>query len=363
MFGPETDRTLGIRNFMAYNISRAMGNYASRTRFVEVFLQDDCTSALSCRDYHGLYVLEEKIKRTKDRVEVCKHNATSDLTGGYIFKHDNDNIDQGDVVFPIKKRYSSSDPLAMVMVYPKGEKAELEREVSYLKDYLNAFELALSRESFADPEAGYAKYIDVDGFVDYFLGTEITKNPDAYRGSTYMHKDCGKPFTMGPMWDYNEAFGMCCGYPIEGYMNSGESDGISGGSAISPNGWRFNICEDRPSRCVRDPADGISHWYVRLWEDPAFRAKASKRWQELRKGALSEETIAATVDEVMALMRPAAVRNYQRWWDVIGSSSYDGPQDQWEHEATALKTWLTEHMAWMDEELAKHHMVTFGATP
>lgn len=20
---------------------------------------------------------------------------------------------------------------------------------------------------------------------------------------------------MGPMWDYNEAFGLCCGFPIE----------------------------------------------------------------------------------------------------------------------------------------------------
>jgi hypothetical protein len=39
---------------------------------------------------------------------------------------------------------------------------------------------------------------------------------------------------MGPMWDYNEAFGLCCGYPIEGYQRGGASNGLSGGSALSP---------------------------------------------------------------------------------------------------------------------------------
>ena len=93
-------------------------------------------------------------------------------------------------------------------------KEDLEREVTFLEEYLNGFEMVLKSDRFADPSTGYAKYIDVDSFIDYFLGTEITKNPDAYRGSTYMHKDCNGLVAMGPMWDYNEAFGMCCGYPI-----------------------------------------------------------------------------------------------------------------------------------------------------
>ena len=364
LYGPETDRSIGLRNFLAYNISRSMGNYASRTKFVEVFLQDECAlrrglvNDLTMSDYHGVYLLEEKIKRGNKRVDICKHNKTAeDITGGYIFKHDNDNIDKGDVVFPIKKRFNSKDKLPMVMIYPKGEKDDLEREVSFLEEYLNGFELALKNKNFADPNQGYAKYIDVDSFIDYFLGTEITKNPDAYRGSTYMHKDCNKLVAMGPMWDYNEAFGMCCGYPIEGYMNSGESNGISGGSAISTNGWRFNICEDY-GRCKRDPVDGISHWYVRMWEDPMFRKKAAERWQELRKGPLSNDQINANLDEAIKELRPAAIRNYNRWRDVIGSKSFKGVQAQWEHEVKQLRTWLIEHMEWMDSELSKYHIVT-----
>ena len=30
-----------------------------------------------------------------------------------------------------------------------------------------------------------------------------------------MHKGKGSCLVMGPAWDYNEAFGQCCGFPIE----------------------------------------------------------------------------------------------------------------------------------------------------
>ena len=77
----------------------------------------------------------------------------------YIFKHDNDNIDQGDIVFPIKKRFNSKEKLPMVMLYPKGEKEELGRQLEFLEDYLNGFEMALQKKTFADPAQGYAKYV------------------------------------------------------------------------------------------------------------------------------------------------------------------------------------------------------------
>ena len=50
--------------------------------------------------------------------------------------------------------------------------------------FLDAFEAAL----FTNGSQSYLDFIDVASFVDYFLVTEITKNPDGYRGSTFMHK-------------------------------------------------------------------------------------------------------------------------------------------------------------------------------
>lgn len=40
--------------------------------------------------------------------------------------------------------------------------------------------------------------------------------------------------------------------------------GQAGGSAISPEGWRFMICADQ-ERCKIDPTDGISRWYRWGW--------------------------------------------------------------------------------------------------
>jgi hypothetical protein len=38
LHGPENDRTLGMRNWLGYNMARWMGRYASRTQYFELFL-------------------------------------------------------------------------------------------------------------------------------------------------------------------------------------------------------------------------------------------------------------------------------------------------------------------------------------
>lgn len=88
----------------------------------------------------------------------------------------------------------------MIMVYPKKNAVKTE-EMQYLKRYhlcvstlffsysfsfLDAFEAALF--GFERGDRSYSDYIDMKSFVDYFLITEVTKNPDGYRGSTYLHK-------------------------------------------------------------------------------------------------------------------------------------------------------------------------------
>ena len=109
--------------------------------------------------------------------------------------------------------------------------------MAWLLRYVNSFQEALFAQDWLARSPSYTSLIDGPAFVDYMLLVELTKNPDGYRGSTYMHKDRGGPLAMGPAWDYNEAMGQCCGYPIEGWQNGGASGpGIAGGSAISPEG-------------------------------------------------------------------------------------------------------------------------------
>lgn len=90
LYGPYPDKSL-MRDVLAYELSNKLGHYASRTRFVEVFL-NETTNKLSSSNYVGLYVLEEKMKRGNDRIALQKlsadDNAEPNITGGYIFKKD-----------------------------------------------------------------------------------------------------------------------------------------------------------------------------------------------------------------------------------------------------------------------------------
>ncbi len=60
-----------------------MGHYAPRTVYCEVVVNGD---------YQGIYLLGEKIKQDKNRVDIAKlnpdENSGDDLTGGYVFVND-----------------------------------------------------------------------------------------------------------------------------------------------------------------------------------------------------------------------------------------------------------------------------------
>ncbi|MFN6086280.1 MAG: CotH kinase family protein, partial [Fluviicola sp.] len=67
------------RNVVPFHLFDSLGNYATRCRFVDVVLDGQ---------YQGIYLLCEKIKRDKNRVDVAKLDSIDvagvDVTGGYM---------------------------------------------------------------------------------------------------------------------------------------------------------------------------------------------------------------------------------------------------------------------------------------
>jgi hypothetical protein len=120
--------------------------------------------------------------------------------------------------------------------------------------------------------------------------------------------------------------------------------GVSGGSAISPEGWRFNICEDQ-ERCLQHPGDGTSRWYRKMWQDPRYREETAGRWQELRAGPWSDDTVLSLYNGAAERLEPAAERNTALWSEELQF----GP---WEVEIDNLRTWILERMQWMDQALS-----------
>ena len=82
-----------IRDYLCFNLSRQIGEYASRTAYCELIINGD---------YRGLYLLAEKIKADDNRVNITKIGVSDiylpELSGGYIIKADKTTPDDPDAM-------------------------------------------------------------------------------------------------------------------------------------------------------------------------------------------------------------------------------------------------------------------------
>ncbi len=318
LYAPWQDKTM-IRNVLTYQLSNEMGRYASRSRHVELYLNDE---------YRGIYVLMEKIKRDGNRVDISKLNSDEitgdDVTGGYILKFDwfytGDNIGGFESEF---------DNMIYNYHYPKPSDIVPEQE-AYIEEYINDFETIMMDNDYTNDSTGYPSMMNVESFVDFILLQELAKNVDAYRLSTYIYKDkesIDNRLTAGPVWDFNHGFGNC------DYGETWEVDN-----------W---LLEYNP-----EGGDQMAFWWELLWEDLAFQHKAAVRYTELRQTIFSEEHIYSIIDSIADYLGPAVDRNFARW-PLLGN--YIWPNyyvfDTYEEEIDYLKSWTTQRLAWMDSEV------------
>jgi len=326
LYGPFSDKSL-IRNVLIFQLSNAIGMYGSRTDFYEVTINDK---------FLGTYVLMEKIKRDKNRVNISK-NLDEDISGGYIIKIDKP-PDEGytsansfSSKFDTRGSYVGASDIKFLYTYPKSSEISNDQK-NYIKNYLNDFEEALLSSNFQDPELGYQKYIDIDSFVDFLILNEISKNIDAYRISTFMHKDKNQKLKMGPIWDFNLGFGN---------VNYCDAEITSGWS------YKFNdVCGGDNWK--------VPFWWNRLFEDPAFVSKLKNRWSDLRTNVLSDQNLQDRIDEITNFLieHNAPRRNFDKW-TIIGKyvwpNNYIG--NNYGEEISYLKNWLEKRVKWMDEEI------------
>jgi hypothetical protein len=373
LYGPFPDKTL-IRDVLAYELSNKLGRYASRTRFIEVFL-NPTTGRLSRSHYQGVYVLEEKIKRSSHRVDIEKldpqDNAEPAVTGGYIFKKDHlekvglaegeppprTHVERmgfpefGPGGFPgdpagFDRRNSppatqlvgqrpaagklvattngfvSVKGNAFFYVEPKPDEITAPQR-AWLNNYVNRFETALYGPDFRNPTNGYRAFIDVDSFIDHHLIVETTKNVDGFRFSTYFTKDRGGKLKLEPVWDWNLAFGNCRGK--EGYL---------------AQGWYWPQLDDFQYS-----------WFRRLFDDPDFAQRYVDRWGQLRTNTLASSQLLARVDQLAAQLAEPAGRNFARW-PILGETVVPNyfVGTSYVQEIAWMKNWIATRLAWIEKQ-------------
>ncbi|GIL21778.1 MAG: hypothetical protein BroJett042_02910 [Bacteroidota bacterium] len=329
LFAPYNDKSL-MRDVLAYKIGRDLGRYAPRTRYCELVLNGN---------YQGIYVLIEKIKRDKNRVDINKlnpdENSGNDLTGGYIIKIDKEtgSGNGGWTSNYAPPNRSGSQTIFYQYDYPKAADISTEQK-NYIKQYMIDFETTLIGSNYNDPVTGYSRYIDVDSFIDFFIVNEVSKNVDGYRLSTFLHKqrdsDGGK-LVMGPVWDFNLGFGNA------DYCTTGTPTGwVTGFNSLCPGDYWL-----------------IPFWWSKLNQDPNYRGKLGARWAELRAGKLQTTQLHSYIDSVYTVLSSeAALRNFTRW-PVLGQyvwpNYYVG--NSFQEEIIWLKNWITQRMSWLDANM------------
>ena len=310
--GPYSDKTL-MRNYLAYEFSNRIGRYASRTKFVELFLNESGDATIGDKHYVGVYLLIEKIKRGKERVDI-KPLKPADITGGYILKIDK--MDWYETYFAT--RYGTR----LFHVYPKGHEMS-DAQKAWIQNYMSEFEVVLAGKDFKDPERGYAKYIDTDAFIDHFIINELFRNIDGFRNSTYMYKDRGGKLTMGPVWDFNLSMG-----------NSSFNEGWKTG------GWLIYT-------------NRVPFWWDRLLQDRNFTKKLVKRWQTLRRDVLATSSLLDEIDRTAEYLSEAQKRNFRRW-PILGHRVFGNPtrgRSTYQQEVEQMKRWLQVRLEWMDKHI------------
>ena len=321
LYAPYSDKSL-MRNHLSYKWSNDIGQYAVRTRFVEMYLNTN-GGKITAADYAGVYVFMEKIKRDGDRVDIARldpsDNLEPEVSGGYIIKKDR--LDPGDSGF------LTSIGQRLAYVEPKEEEIT-QPQADWLKGYLDDFESALYGGDYRDPVEGYARYIDVDSWIDSHLLVELTKNIDGYRLSVFMFKDRGEKFKMGPIWDYN--------------LSLGNADYLQG---WLPEGWYYPLLgsSDYP-------------WYPRIFEDPLFKLRYADRWYDLRRNMFSAGRLLGDVNETAAFLAESQERNYVRW-PVLGK--YVWPNwyiaATYQDEIDWMKGWIADRLTWMDDRIGTQY--------
>ena len=312
LLAPYNDISM-MRDPFAFDLWNEMGHWAPRNRYCEVVIDGN---------YVGVYILCEKIKRGENRLDIAKlkptDNSGIDLTGGYIVRIDpvegNEPYFTSDVPgitsmggggfgggFPggmggFGGGFGGGfNTVTWTYYYPKSDKITEEQQ-KYISDYIKTVEKVIQSDNFADPDEGYAKYISVQSFVDYFIHTELSLNADGLKRSAYFYKKKQNPdgtggkLHAGTVWDYNLAYGNC------NFCNANKIDA-----------WVYEGGETNPTPAM----------WKRLTEDPAFMDKVKARWKELRKGVLSIENINRYIDSHASQLAEAQERQYSKYSDLL----------------------------------------------
>jgi len=322
-----SDKTL-LHNVLSYDLSEKMGHYATRWRMVELVINGQ---------YEGVYILSEKIKRDKNRVDISKltpvDNTAPDVTGGYIFKIDKTTGSGGNGWTSNYAPAVSGNGQTIYFQYEYPKETEITpQQQAYIAAFVDSFETALYNNNF-DTATGWRRYAKQTPLVDYFLLNELSRNVDGYRLSTYLYKHKitkGGKLHIGPVWDYDIA-----------WHNANYCNGQL------TTGWAYQFGNDCPGDYWQIPM-----WWDHLLQDTNFTKALRCRWEQLKVKFLSVNSLHGWLDSMAVYLNEGQQRNFTRW-PILGTWVWPNSSTPptYQGEIDELKQWISARWNWLDANI------------
>ena len=308
LHGPYLDKTL-IRNYMWYNLTGEIMDYAPNVRFCEVTVNGE---------YQGVYLMTETITAGKEgtRLQLSVDKKDNEFSG-YLLRLDRGSNNEAKNLNTFSLYAYRSDGKLNVE-YPGADNLTEEIRRSIELDF-SVFEKTIYSYDYDSRKYGFPKFVDVENFVDYFLINELACNYDAGIYSTYIYMDLDRKYRLC-VWDFNN----CC--------DNYQADVWDGGSI------------DLDQRL----------WYNMIIKSDYFTDWCIRRYRSLRNTIFSDEYLESYIDDTIAYLGDAVDRNSQRWSQSFEEEllvpaernlhSFDEAVDQY-------KDYLLRRASWLDENI------------
>ncbi len=248
--------------------------------------------------YLGSYLLTEQVEVDENRVNVGDD--------GMLLEFDS--------YFDEDYKFKSTNYQLPVNI--KFPELNQQSEVAAIQSQFQQLEDLVFSSTF--PNNNYLQYLDKEAFVGFLLVNFMADNEEInHPKSTYINKTKNGKFTMGPLWDFDWAWGYEGTYK---HFSSATRPLFNTASFGTKPGYKF---------------------FTRLMQDPVLKSAFKAKWQWFKTNKLS--ALLAFVDDYAKLTAKAKQRDYALW--NTGNANFMT-------DVAKLKQYLSDRANYLDTYVA-----------
>ncbi|MBQ7921473.1 MAG: CotH kinase family protein [Clostridia bacterium] len=306
-----TDKTL-IRNCVAHTLAASMSalDYTSTHIPVNLYLNGS---------YIGVYTFADKIEEGNGRLDLGETaiQKTGKADIGFLLEigwdFDKENVYNRD--------YFDTDLVYRIFIKEPEIPQPNTPELQFIKKYILEMENAIVTNN------GWENYIDIDSWVDWLIINELTFNMESsfYR-SCYLWRSAGDKLKLGPVWDFDMAFGNHYG-DLPGY-----------------DGW----CTTESTYTYIS-----ENWMNYLMQYDTFTDRLKERWNEVKEELL--QVGLGAVDTYSAMLDGSQQQNFLVWnimGVTVGAASVNPTvYNTYDKQVQYLRDFINTRWQYMDNRL------------